>query len=353
MPYRIHQANVESTHRSGNSAWKAWQEFTKASGIPEDRGTPYTICAFLSWMFDQRHVSKSLSPFHKATKEWRFSCDTAERYISAVVRKFKQCGAKDLDLTEVWAYRQIKKGWKRSRPPSLKAARRPITIDILAAMLPDFDMSDEFDRMAWMSITTAQNGLFRLGELLRASKQNIFPRRAHLRFVSTEHVQLKLMRRKNAPPGQAVLVDYFCNGTPHSAVKATRNALGLPDNFTGIVAGGDLAIFRSNGAEIFKPAIIKRLQRALKRAGFDPDLHSGHSLRKGGAQDLFDAGIELRNISCAGGWAKGSTSLRLYRNVTPAARAGWSKRTAHGSHTGPRVEFNVLDFDQVKVAGSS
>jgi len=231
-------------------------------------------------MFDQRHVSKSLSPLHKATKEWRFSCDTAERYISAVVRKFKQCGAKDLDLTEVWAYRQIKKGWKRSRPPSLKAARRPITIDILAAMLPDFDMSDEFDRMAWMSITTAQNGFFRLGELLRASKQNIFPRRAHLRFVSTEHVQLKLMRRKNAPPGQAVLVDYFCNGTPHSAVIATRNALGLPDNFTGIVAGGDLAIFRSNGAEIFKPAIIKRLQRALKRAGFDPDLHSGTACAK-------------------------------------------------------------------------
>ena len=77
----------------------------------------------------QRHVSKSLSPFHKATKEWRFSCDTAERYISAVVRKFKQCGAKDLDLTEVWAYRQIKKGWKRSRPRSKqRVAQSPSTI---------------------------------------------------------------------------------------------------------------------------------------------------------------------------------------------------------------------------------
>ena len=125
MSYLIHQANVESTHRSGNSAWKAWQEFAKASGIPEERGTPYTICAFLSWMFDQRHVSKSLSPFHKATKEWRFSCDCAERYISAVARKFKQCGAKDLDLTEVWAYRQIKKGWKNSRPPLAQSSAPP------------------------------------------------------------------------------------------------------------------------------------------------------------------------------------------------------------------------------------
>jgi hypothetical protein len=55
------------------------------------------------------------------------------------------------------------------------------------------------------------------------------------------------------------------------------------------------------------------------------------------------------NISCAGGRAKGSTSLRLYRNVTPAASAGWSKRTAHGARK-PRVEFNVLDFDQLKLA---
>ena len=95
-------------------------------------------------------------------------------------------------------------------------------------------------------------------------------------------------------------VDYFCNGTPHSAVKATRNALGLPDDLTGTVAGGDLAIFRANGAEIFKPAVIKRLQRALKRAGFDPDLHSGTACAKA-ERRISSMPASSCNISCAGG----------------------------------------------------
>ena len=35
MSYLIHQANVESTHRSGNSAWKAWQEFARPREYPK------------------------------------------------------------------------------------------------------------------------------------------------------------------------------------------------------------------------------------------------------------------------------------------------------------------------------
>jgi hypothetical protein len=135
-------------------------------------------------MFDQRHVSKSLSPFHKATKEWRFSCDCVERYISAVARKFKQCGAKDLDLTEVWAYRQIKKGWKNSRPPPLlKAARRPVTIDILAAMLPDSTCRMNSTRWRGCPSRHRKTAFY-------ASANSCALRSK--RFVSTEHVQLIL-----------------------------------------------------------------------------------------------------------------------------------------------------------------
>ena len=69
-------------------------------------------------------------------------------------------------------------------------------------MLPDFGMSDEFDEMAWMSITTSQNGLLCLGKLQRASKQT-------LRIDRARPTENQLLRRKNASrpsrPGRLLL----------------------------------------------------------------------------------------------------------------------------------------------------
>ena len=210
-----------------------------------------------------------------------------------MARKFKQCGAKDLDLTEVWAYHQIKKGWTNARPPprsKQRATQSPSTFSQQCCPTSACRMNST----RWRGCPSRHRKRpLCLGELLRASKQTLHIDRAR-------PTETQFLRRKNAPPGQAVLVDYFCNGTPHSAVKATRNALGLPDDFTGTVAGGDLAIFRANGAEIFKPAVIKRLQRALKRAGFDPDLHSGTACAKA-ERRISSMPASSCNISCAGG----------------------------------------------------
>ena len=121
------------------------------------------------------------------------------------------------------------------------------------------------------------------------------------RFISTEHVQLKLnycVARTHLPAKPSWSTTSAT--APRSAVKATRNALGLPDDFTGTVAGGDLAIFRANGATIFKSAIIKRLQRALKRAGIDPDLHSGTACAKA-ERRISSMPASSCSISCAGG----------------------------------------------------
>ena len=61
------------------------------------------------------------------------------------------------------------------------------------------------------------------------------------RFVSTEHVQLKLnfcVARTHLPAKPSWSTTSAT--APRSAVKATRNALGLPDDFTGTVAGCNL-----------------------------------------------------------------------------------------------------------------
>ena len=183
------------------------------------------------------------------------------------------------------------------------------------------------------------------------------PRRTPARFEAnasyTEYVQLKLnycVARTHLPAKPSWSTTSAT--APRSAVKATRNALGLPDDFTGTVAGGDLAIFRANGAEICKSAVIKRLQRALKRAGFDPDLHSGTACAKA-ERRISSMPASSCNISCAGGRGPKAAPHCAFTAMSLLLRAGWSKRTAHGARTGPRVESNVLDFDQVKVAGTS
>ena len=81
----------------------------------------------------------------------------------------------------------------------------------------------------------------------------------------------------------------------------------------------------SSNRAVLKYYVIKRLREALTRAGYDPTEFSGHSLRKGGAQSLFNCGLDMRDIACMGRWVIGSQSLRLYREL----------RTTRGTH-GPR-----------------
>ena len=76
---------------------------------------------------------------------------------------------------------------------------------------------------------------------------------------------------------------------------------------------------------MLKYYVIKRLRKALTRAGYNAAEFSGHSLRKGGAQSLFNRGLDMRDIACMGRWVIGSQSLRLYRKIA----------TTHGTH-GPR-----------------
>ena len=51
---------------------------------------------------------------------------------------------------------------------------------------------------------------------------------------------------------------------------------------------------------VLKAYVIKRLRQILPLEGYDPEEFSGHSIRIGGCQSLFDVEVDLRNIACAG-----------------------------------------------------
>ena len=88
-------------------------------------------------------------------------------------------------------------------------------------------------------------------------------------------------------------------------------------------------------------------QRALKAAGYDAEEYGGHSWRKGTAQSLFNKGMDMRDISCFGRWAKGSSCVRLYRQISTTVRRDWAKLLTTDTPLGPqsqqRVELDELE----------
>src|SRR4051812_15939291 len=59
---------------------------------------------------------------------------------------------------------------------------------------------------------------------------------------------------------------------------------------------------------------IKDLARLL---GLDPELFAGHSLRRGGAQALYDAGYSADEIKKFGGWK--SDCFLIYLDLTSSS----------------------------------
>ncbi len=67
---------------------------------------------------------------------------------------------------------------------------------------------------------------------------------------------------------------------------------------------------------------LSRLRQALGSSGLNPAAYSGHFMRKGGAQSLFDAGVAI--------------------TITAHMRAHWARLAAAGNLPPPH---RLLDFE--------
>ena len=56
---------------------------------------------------------------------------------------------------------------------------------------------------------------------------------------------------------------------------------------------GAQPIFQFQGNPLLKATFIRDMKVKFDSAGFDSDAHSGHSLRRGGCQDLYMAHVPM------------------------------------------------------------
>ena len=127
-----------------------------------------------------------------------------------------------------------------------------------------------------------------------------------------------------------------------SSLHAMRQYLGVDVSYVGPLDNGHRPLFMMPSLSkvsvpLSRGTFLTRLRQALDSAGLNPASYSGHSMRKGGAQSLFDAGVSTADIACAGRWSKRSTSIRLYRTITPHMRAHWARLAAAGSLSPPHT----------------
>jgi hypothetical protein len=316
----------KSTTKAQSSAWSAWLEFTTETATSSTAEVnPGSICFFLTWMFAQ--TNRDGKP--------RFASATMKKYVSSVKRTFHEMGV-DIDMSKYWAYHQLRRAVKKSRP-SVTQPPLPITAGTLDKLYPHYDHLHEPDCSFWAMLTVGVSGLFRLGELAPdALTSPTFPRMSDLRFTAPNHAELLLHSSKTDVEGKGVNVHVPDNNKRTSAVTALRNM--------GVARAPDAPLFANAGLPITRRQFINRTRAAIRAGGLDDTRYSGHSLRKGGAQSLFDAGIDLRDIACAGRWTQGSTSIRLYRHISANTHAEWACKAAATTRDNSRL----LDFDSLR-----
>jgi integrase len=192
---------------------------------------------------------------------------------------------------------------------------RPLTTVILEevgeAYMASGGMDDEA-LLAYVLSSTAHDGLFRGGETCSKLRSKQFRWARDRKNVA---VRIKRTKTVQSGPGvDVVLVDYG----PNSAVALLREwftKLDLwdsPDAFVFPAWSARKKCFNRTRS-VTTDKLRKYVKSLVSKAGYDPKEFSGHSLRAGGATDLFTSGMSYTAIKKYGRW-KSDAALLYYRD---------------------------------------
>lgn len=192
-------------------------------------------------------------------------------------------------------------------------AKAPATLSVLRRVWRSLDPKQLDHRLFALTVAVGHNGLLRGAELhggIRAGNFTWLP--------GDREVQLHLDRTKTHRTGPPVVVSY-CRYEGLCAYRILKRWFTEHRLWTHPEAFVFPKIVRRKGqvsVDFSEPLSRATWDRELKRhfaaAGLDPSQYSGHSLRAGGATDLFTAGTPYPVIKKAGRW-KSDAALQYFR----------------------------------------
>ena len=189
----------------------------------------------------------------------------------------------------------------------------PLTPVIMRKMFSHLNMALLADRALWCSYLLSFYGLLRKSSSVPKSSSYNVNKVLVRRNISVDMVNnmvyIYLGRGKtNNFCTRDVIIPVPGNSDP--AMDPVRHLHAL---FSGVTASPDSPAFsHAQGQFINYASFTSRLKNLLKKSGYNPDLYSGHSFRRGGASFLHSCGGTALMIQASGDWSSQCFTRYLY-----------------------------------------
>ena len=309
------QAIAVSTAKSYMVAFNSWNEFCSLPGVKADPFAPTeeSLCFYAAW------AASRGSPLSHAS---------AQKYLYGIRSVLMSEGITFPSFHDMPLLERLMKGWKKSTYATRRKPRLPVTVAILKQMMPHVEFTSKQYRLLWAALCTGIYGLFRSGELAPSSKNSKdFLRLRDLNRDSKGHYRIFLAASKTDIWRVGVHVHILGNGSSTCPVRALDAMLKDRD-----LSKPDAPLFSVDGTTpLTRTQLLKGMKILLDKAGLEPSRYSGHSLRKGGAQTLYEAGIPDSQIMILGRWR--SACFKLYVALTDDIRSLISSKMAKAQHS--------------------
>ena len=189
----------------------------------------------------------------------------------------------------------------------------PLSPTILKKMFVHLNMDLVQDRALWCSYLLSFYGLLRKSSAVPKSKKfdvhKVLVRRNVIIDTQSNMLFLYLGYGKtNNFCTRDVVIPIPGNNDP--ALDPVRHLSAL---FSSVDVGPEAPAFSfSPGSFVSYAIFTSRLKSLLKKSGYDPDLYSGHSFRRGGATFLHTCGGTALMIQASGDWSSQCFTRYLY-----------------------------------------
>lgn len=251
--------------------------------------------------------------------EDRMKATTVSTYLTAI-RAMALDAGQDVPILSEWRLlRRARRALARKRAEEGAPTRRrlALTTEVMAKIRPHIVDGSLTGLAVWAALALGVYKMLRMRQVVYNGRfgQHSYPRASSVK-VHRKHIELLVPSDKTdlGGGGKYIILDKAGGVTcPVEAFKRYWESaeLCLPP------PSGNAAVFRARDGKPLSESLFKRrVNAALRKAGYDLSRYRGFSLRRGGATTAHHAGLDVPTIKSIGGW-KSNTVLR-YIDVSRA-----------------------------------
>jgi hypothetical protein len=280
-----HNGLAQTTRDGTDAAWRWW--------------TRFCACTDSDPISFHGEEAEAMLSFFLAFCFPKLAYSSVKTYMASITRRLRDLG-RPINVSSMHLYQRVLRGYKRAKPPRSRA-RLPITPLLLHDIRRrNSQPTSVCDTIRWALVVIGVYGLFRLGELTATRHARSRIRVADVKFVSSSHATIFLSHSKTDHFRRGVEVHLFANSSLSCPLRQLKRVAQW--HVTKGHAHNTPFFCDISGAAFTDGDMRKFIKKKVASIGLDESKFSGHSLRKGGAQALHNAGVSIYDIKTAGRW---------------------------------------------------